>query len=120
VKKLAFTRLAQWYNKIKLSKIDSFETVARSIQANYLSILNFFDNRSKMLLRSRSMLKSKLFVQHSEVCVILISFFLDLLKFMPKTSNPQYFVLIQIRLDPQYSSRFRHYKKKSLTNISCK
>ena len=46
VKELAFTRLAQWYNTIELSKIDSFGTVARSIQANYLSILNFFDNRS--------------------------------------------------------------------------
>ena len=46
VKELAFTRLAQWYNKIELSNIDSFGTVARSIQANYLSILNFFDYRS--------------------------------------------------------------------------
>jgi len=45
-KGIAFTRLAQWYDKIELSKIDSFGTVARSIQANYLSILNFFDNRS--------------------------------------------------------------------------
>lgn len=34
------------YDKIELSKIESFGTVARSIQANYLSILNFFDNRS--------------------------------------------------------------------------
>jgi hypothetical protein len=32
-------------NGIK-TKIESFGTVARSIQANYLSILNFFDNRS--------------------------------------------------------------------------
>ena len=45
-KGIAFTRLAQWYDKIELSKIESFGTVARSIQANYLSILNFFDNRS--------------------------------------------------------------------------
>lgn len=45
-KGIAFTRLAQWYDKIEQSKIDSFGTVARSIQANYLSILNFFDNRS--------------------------------------------------------------------------
>ena len=46
VKEIAFTRLAKWYNKIELSKIDFFGTVARSIQANYLSVLNFFDNRS--------------------------------------------------------------------------
>jgi transposase len=46
VKELAFTRFAQWYNTIELSKIESFGTVARSIQVNYLSILNFFDNRS--------------------------------------------------------------------------
>jgi transposase len=38
-KGIAFTRLAQWYDKIELSKIESFGTVARSIQANYLSIL---------------------------------------------------------------------------------
>ena len=49
----------------------------------------------QMLQRSRSMLKSKLFVLHSEVYVILISSFLDYLKFIPKTSNAQIFVLIQ-------------------------
>ena len=45
-KGITFTHLAQWYDKIEVSKIESFGTVARSIQANYLSILNFFDNRS--------------------------------------------------------------------------
>ena len=45
-KGIAFTSLVQWYDNIELSKIDSFETVTRSIQVNYLSILNFFDNLS--------------------------------------------------------------------------
>ena len=45
-KGVAFTRLARWYDKIEKSNISSFQTVARSIQTHYLSILNFFDNRS--------------------------------------------------------------------------
>jgi len=45
-KGVAFTRLAQWYDKIDKSGIESFGTVARSIQLNYLTILNFFNNRS--------------------------------------------------------------------------
>jgi hypothetical protein len=62
-----------------------------------------------MLRMSLSMLKSKLFVQHSEVCVILISFSLDLLEFMPKISTPQYFVLI---LDPPYKDKTVKVKAK--------
>lgn len=42
----AFKRLAMWYNDVEASAIDSFGTVARSVQNHYEYILNFFDNRS--------------------------------------------------------------------------
>jgi transposase len=45
-KEQAFKRLALWYNEVEECNIESFKTVARSIQAHYLSILNFFINRS--------------------------------------------------------------------------
>ena len=46
VKGVAFTQLAQWYDKVEKAGFKSFNTVARSIQNHYQSILNFFDNRS--------------------------------------------------------------------------
>lgn len=46
-KSVAYTKLAQWYNKIENSSFSkTFGTVARSIQLHYRNILNFFDNRS--------------------------------------------------------------------------
>jgi transposase len=46
-KSVAYTKLAQWYNKIEKSQFSkTFGTVARSIQNHYRNILNFFDNRS--------------------------------------------------------------------------
>jgi transposase len=45
-KEQAFKKLALWYNEVEASAIDSFRTVARSIQTHYLDILNFFTNRS--------------------------------------------------------------------------
>ncbi len=45
-KEQAFKRLALWYNEIEDSGLESFRTVARSIQNHYLEILNFFNNRS--------------------------------------------------------------------------
>ena len=45
-KSIGFTRLAQWYNKVEQSGFKSFNVIARSIQEHYLTILNFFDNRS--------------------------------------------------------------------------
>ena len=46
LKELAFTRLAQWYNKVEQAGFKSFSTIARTIQNNYLTILNYFVNRS--------------------------------------------------------------------------
>lgn len=45
-KEQAFKRLALWHNEVEDSGIDSFRTVSRSVQTHYLSILNFFINRS--------------------------------------------------------------------------
>jgi transposase len=45
-KEQAFKKLALWYNEVEASAIDSFKTVARSIQTHYLDILNFFLHRS--------------------------------------------------------------------------
>lgn len=45
-KEQAFKKLALWYNRVEDCGIDSFKTVARSMQTHYLNILNFFTNRS--------------------------------------------------------------------------
>lgn len=45
-KEQAFKKLALWYNAVEDCGLDSFKTVARSIQTHYLEILNFFNNRS--------------------------------------------------------------------------
>jgi transposase len=40
------TRLAKWHEKVRQSGFKSFNTVARSIENHYQTILNYFDNRS--------------------------------------------------------------------------
>jgi transposase len=45
-KGVAFTKLALWYDNVEKSGFKSFNTVANSIQAHYLTILNYFDHRS--------------------------------------------------------------------------
>lgn len=45
-KGVAFTRLAQWYDWVEKAGLKAFNTVSRTIQNHYLSILNYFDNRS--------------------------------------------------------------------------
>lgn len=45
-KGVAFTKLAQWYDKVEKAGFKSFNTVSRSIQDHYLTILNYFNNRS--------------------------------------------------------------------------
>lgn len=46
VKGVAFTKLARWYDKVEKAGFKAFNTVARTIQNHYLTILDFFDNRS--------------------------------------------------------------------------
>jgi transposase len=45
-KGVAFTALARWYEKVERSGFKVFNTVSRTIQYNYQTILNYFDNRS--------------------------------------------------------------------------
>jgi transposase len=40
------TRLAKWHEKVRQSGFKSFNTVARSIENHYKTIINYFDNRS--------------------------------------------------------------------------
>lgn len=45
-KELAYKPLAFWYDDVERSGLESFRTVAKSIEAHYVEILNFFNNRS--------------------------------------------------------------------------
>ena len=45
-KGVGFTRLARWYDKVEKTGFESFNTVSRTIQNHYLTILNYFENRS--------------------------------------------------------------------------
>ena len=45
-KGVAFTRLARWYEKVEKAGLKSFNTIAKTIQDHYLTILNYFENRS--------------------------------------------------------------------------
>lgn len=45
-KGVALTKLAQWYNTVEKAEIDSFKTIARTVQNHYPTILNYFDNKS--------------------------------------------------------------------------
>jgi transposase len=45
-KGIAFTKLAQWYDRVEKAGFESFRTVSNSIQSHYLNILNYFGNRS--------------------------------------------------------------------------
>jgi transposase len=45
-KGIAFTKLAQWYDRVEKYGFKSFNTIAKSIKEHYITILNYFDNRS--------------------------------------------------------------------------
>ncbi|WP_411831113.1 ISL3 family transposase [Mariniflexile sp. AS56] len=45
-KNIARLKLAHWYDKVEKSEFKSFNTIAKSIQMHYDSILNYFNNRS--------------------------------------------------------------------------
>lgn len=42
----AYTRLAQWHEKVAKSGFKSFNTISKTIMNHYKTILNYFDNRS--------------------------------------------------------------------------
>lgn len=45
-KGVAFTKLAQWYDQVEKAAFKSFNTIAKSIQGHYITILNYFERRS--------------------------------------------------------------------------
>ena len=45
-KAVAFTRLARWYDQVEKAQFKSFNTISRTIQQHYLTILNYFERRS--------------------------------------------------------------------------
>ncbi|MDA9089850.1 transposase [Maribacter arcticus] len=45
-KNVARLKLAQWYDKVEKAGFKSFNTISRSIQMHYQTILNYFNNRS--------------------------------------------------------------------------
>ena len=45
-KAVAYTKLAQWYNKVTDSGFRSFNSITGTIHTHYREILNFFENRS--------------------------------------------------------------------------
>lgn len=45
-KGVAFTKLAQWYNRVEELGFKSFNTISRTIQSHYETILNYFEKRS--------------------------------------------------------------------------
>ena len=59
-KGVAYTKLAKWFNDVTESEFKSFNTISATIYSHYQNILNFFDNRSTMLLPNRLMQKLKL------------------------------------------------------------
>nr|WP_216821879.1 transposase [Myroides sp. N17-2] len=46
VKEVAYTKLAHWYNDVMKINLKQFGTVINTMQINYKTILNYFDNRS--------------------------------------------------------------------------
>jgi transposase len=45
-KSIAYTKLAQWYNKVENAGFKSFGSIMNTIREHYIGILNYFDNRS--------------------------------------------------------------------------
>ena len=45
-KVVAYTKLAQWYNKVEMTGFKSFRSIMNTIQEHYQGILNYFENRS--------------------------------------------------------------------------
>lgn len=45
-KSIALTKMAQWFNDVDQSGFKSFESIKRTFEQHYQTILNYFDNRS--------------------------------------------------------------------------
>lgn len=60
-KSVAITKLAHWYNEVKKSGFENFNTIINTITVNYQSILNYFENRSTNASAESFNAKIKLF-----------------------------------------------------------
>ena len=60
----AYTRLAQWHEKVTKSGFKSFNTISRTIMNHYKTILNYFDNRSTNASAESFNAKIKAFRSH--------------------------------------------------------
>ncbi|MEP5235298.1 MAG: transposase, partial [Cyclobacteriaceae bacterium] len=99
-KGVAFTKLAQWYNRVEELGFKQFNTISRTIQSHYQTILNYFDKRStnaaaELAVRNPSMQRSKLSEPNLEALEMSASFYIDSLKSMLSTISPQLYCLIQ-------------------------
>ncbi|MCX6278011.1 MAG: transposase [Bacteroidetes bacterium] len=45
-KGVAFTKLALWFDRVEKAEFESFNTIAKSIESHYRTVLNYFNNRS--------------------------------------------------------------------------
>jgi len=45
-KMIALTKLAKWHEEVRLAGFKSFNTISKTIETHYQTILNYFDNRS--------------------------------------------------------------------------
>jgi len=43
---IAFTKLAKWHEEVRVEGFKSFNTISKTIETHYQTILNYFDNRS--------------------------------------------------------------------------
>lgn len=43
---IAFTKLARWHEEVRVAGFKSFNTISKTIETHYQTILNYFDNRS--------------------------------------------------------------------------
>ncbi|SNA78352.1 hypothetical protein DK150_430001 [Flavobacterium psychrophilum] len=63
---IGFAKLAKWHEKVNQSGFKSFNTISRTIINHYQTILNYFDNRSKILRLNLLMPKLKRLEHNSE------------------------------------------------------
>ncbi len=98
IKQVAFTKLAQWYNKVEQADFKAFNIIAKTIELHYQSILNYFDNRSTNASAESFNAKIKAFRSQFRGVKIFLSSFIDYLIFMLEIVNPQKYCLT--RVDP--------------------
>ncbi|WP_262884727.1 transposase [Tenacibaculum maritimum] len=77
-KDIAYTKLAHWFKEVEESKFKAFNIVANSINLNYQSIRNYFDNRSTNA-SAESLINHNNFIVFAAPCyslsLILLIFF---------------------------------------------